>query len=1163
MNLSTTFLSILIGIFLIACGGDDNGGNGNRRAGLIDTSGVRQFGVGQDHACAVLKTGKVSCWGLNLYGQLGDGTTIDQNIPVEVDLEEGRTARVVSAGGTYSCAILDNGSLVCWGRNAEGQLGVGDNMLRQSPAIVNLGENRTAVAITLGNNHSCAILDDDSLACWGANNDRQLGQGDSDTTNRLVPTEVNLGSGKKAVAVSAGLQHTCAIIVNGSVVCWGNNVVGQLGDGSTQIRGTPTPVDLGDGRTAKAIRVGGSHTCALLDNNTVKCWGLNGVGQLGDGTTTRKTIPTVVDLGEGRTAIQIETGAEHTCVLLDDNSVKCWGRNDFGQLGDETTLHKNTSTAVDTGTGTIAAIGAGGDSSCALFDDGSLACWGSNSAGQLGTGEETFVVSPQTLDTGEETITAIDGGVDHACAQISGSAYLRCWGKGESGELGTDTITKSLSYVRVLVGSGSPFSVGSNHACAIFSTNNAFGCWGENGSGQLGSGDNADQFDPDVVNLGNNQTAIAVSAGVNHTCAILNDGKVNCWGEGSKGQLGNGATNDSTSPVAVTMPSNTANKIGAGFEHTCAILDDEKVYCWGEGSSGQLGRGSSTDSNVPVAVTLDSARTATDIRVGSSHSCALLDDKSVVCWGGNTWGQLGDRSTIVRNTPVTVPLGSGRSATAIHVKGSKTCAILDDGSLLCSGRNDYGQLGDGTTVHTISVGPVAVDLGEGRTATAVGGGPNHTCAILDDESVKCWGDNYYGQAGVPTSHRGDQAGEMGENLKFVKFEKEKEKPLPEITLALGLRHTCAIDEEGGLSCWGGNDYNQLGVGADGNQICVGAFFTYTEPYCIKTPVAVDLGTGKSATTVETKHLHACAILNDGSLVCWGLNVSGQLGIGNNSLKEDTPVQVNGVQGRVTAVSTGLNHTCAIEEGGTLKCWGDNAYGQLGLGDTAPRLVPTEVTLPSGRSAVAVDTGEDYTCAIIDDGSLMCWGSNIDDRLGRITSTTCLVEGIGRNCGKTPGKVDLGQNTAMAISLGSAHTCAILDDGSLKCWGHNTYGQLGKGDTLATLNPTGVNLGTNRSAVAVSAGAYFTCAILDDGSLKCWGRNNYGQLGQGNTTDLNTPPVAVALPGGQDAKAVYAGEEYACAVLVDNSVACWGANHAGQLNDGTTIDRYRPARMRLE
>ena len=652
----------------------------------------------------------------NYFGEIGDGTTLsDRTTPVPVDLGVGRIAEGISLGFNQTCAILDDGSLKCWGRNNVGQLGDGTNTLRNAPVAVDLGTDKTATAISIGNYHTCAILNDNSVKCWGRNGD------------------------------------------------------GRIGDGSTTDRNAPVPVDLGEGRTAVGISLGGRHTCAVLDNGSLVCWGWNNHGQVGDGSTTDSNTPVAVNLGDG-TAVAVAAGYNHTCALLDDNSVVCWGYNGFGQLGDETIVNKNTPTDVDLGDKTIAAIQAGNNFTCALFEDGSVTCWGNNEDGQLGTGASGHsILSPQTVDTGDETVTAIDGGSGHSCGLFEdgdSNVTLKCWGLNDSGELGIGHTDKRISPVlnsSVLVDG---LSLGNNHGCAIGS--NVLSCWGENSSGQLGLGDTGDRHNPVAVNLGTGKTAKAVSARFKHTCAILNDDKIKCWGMGRSGRLGNGGTNDSNTPVAVTMDSNTAVKISIGVSHSCAIFDDDKVYCWGQNSVGQLGDGTTTNRNTPTVVDLGTDKTATAIRAGGNHACAILNDNSVKCWGDNVYGQVGDGSRIRSESPFAVSLGTDRTATAIHAKGDYTCAILDDGSLKCWGRNSVGQLGDGTTTNRTT--PVTVDLGQGRTATAVGGGISHTCAILDDESLKCWGNNEYGKTGLPTVHRGDQPGEMGENLIFVDFD---------------------------------------------------------------------------------------------------------------------------------------------------------------------------------------------------------------------------------------------------------------------------------------------------------------------------------------------------------------------------------------------------------
>ena len=220
---------------------------------------------------------------------------------------------------------------------------------------------------------------------------------------------------------------------------------------------------------------------------------------------------------------------------------------------------------------------------------------------------------------------------------------------------------------------------------------------------------------------------------------------------------------------------------------------------------------------------------------------------------------------------------------------------------------------------------------------------------------------------------------MGDNLHFVKFEKE-EKVLPEVTLAMGNYHTCAIDEDGTLACWGLNANGQLGLGGAVGQRCVSAEVNYD---CKKTPGIVNLGVEKRAMAVAADYAQTCAILDDGSLKCWGDNNGGQLGVAEIVMKKSSPTTVTFSGGKsVKSISLGETHTCTILSDDSLVCWGTNIYGQLGVNDTTLRNSPAQpVTFADDKMAVVMATGGNHTCAILDDGSLACWGSNNSGQLG--------------------------------------------------------------------------------------------------------------------------------------------------------------------------------------
>ena len=256
------------------------------------------------------------------------------------------TDTTLSSGKDHTCAILDDGSVSCWGKGASGQLGNGGTSDAITPTPTSsLGIGRTAVAISSGFEHTCVILDDGNVSCWGVGGDGRLGNGATSDATTPTPTS-SLGIGRTAVAISSGGEHTCAILDDGSVSCWGKGNIGQLGNGGTSDANTPTPTSsLGTGRTAVAISSGGSHTCAILDDGSVSCWGVGGDGRLGNGAPYSETTPTPTSsLGIGRTAVAISLGRFHTCAILDDGNVSCWGRGNLGQLGNGGTSGETTPT---------------------------------------------------------------------------------------------------------------------------------------------------------------------------------------------------------------------------------------------------------------------------------------------------------------------------------------------------------------------------------------------------------------------------------------------------------------------------------------------------------------------------------------------------------------------------------------------------------------------------------------------------------------------------------------------------------------------------------------------------------------------------------------------------------------------------------------------------
>ncbi len=343
-----------------------------------------------------------------------------------------RDAVRIAAGSTHTCAVTSGGYVKCWGANKHGQLGDGTRTGKRSP--VDVSGLMTAVKdVTVGERHSCAVTATNNLKCWGSNHDYQLGDGTRQ--DRVTPVEVADIHGDVRAA-AAGEQHTCVLTAAGGVKCWGKNQDGQLGDGSALDKSKPVDVaGLSTGVTA--VVAGANHTCALMTSGGgVRCWGNNQDGQLGDGTTVSRNTPIeVAGLGAGITALA--AGSQHTCALIDNGTVRCWGQNQRGQLGDGTTTDRVAPVSVADLTSGVTILVAGGQHSCALLLNGTMKCWGNNGSGQLGSGSVLLKTTPIIVTVTATPAVAMTAGRTHTCALLSDN-NVRCWGDNEQGQLGED-----------------------------------------------------------------------------------------------------------------------------------------------------------------------------------------------------------------------------------------------------------------------------------------------------------------------------------------------------------------------------------------------------------------------------------------------------------------------------------------------------------------------------------------------------------------------------------------------------------------------------------------------------------------------------------------------------------------------------------------------------
>ncbi len=396
-------------------------------------------------------------------------------------------------------------------------------------------------------------------------------------------------------------------------------------------------------------------------------------------------------------------------------------------------------------------------------------------------------------------------------------------------------------------------------------------------------------------------------------------------------------------------------------------------------------------------------------------------------------------------------------------------------------------------------------------------GDDHTCALFSDGRVKCWGKNNHGQLGYGnTENIGDD--ELPSSVGFVSV---SAKPGVTVSrLAASVEHTCALLSDSTVVCWGSNTTGQLGygnvadVGDDELPSSVGA-------------VSVAPSSGITATAIGTGSAHTCALLSNATVRCWGADGHGALGYGNMDIIGDDelpssvgPVSLSTIAGVVpVALMVGRSLSCVLLSDDTAKCWGFNDFGQLGYGNTQ---TIGDDELPSSVGSISLSTtpgvvpvklvgGDFHTCALLSDNNVRCWGSSIDGELGYGNRTR-----IGDD--ELPSSVEpisLG-SPATGLTGGFNQNCAFLSDQSVRCWGSNYAGQLGNGNVENVGDdelPSSVDALTVTAGLTVkviTAGDTHTCALLSDGTVKCWGRSNFGQLGYGNTTAIGDDELPTSV-----------------------------------------------------
>lgn len=776
---------------------------------------------------------------LNSFLQLFSGSTgrfLAENDDLASDTTDARIKIAISADGNYRIRVFGSNNTVGHYKLVI-QVKAGANNTGSGCKVAPF----SVPQLSAGRYHTCAVKGDGTVACWGRNEFGELGNG---TSGNAFSSPVRVASSESFQTVAAGGLHSCALTVTGVAYCWGRNGNGQLGDGSSTDR--TTPVEVAGMLTYRRIAAGRFHTCALDTGGAAYCWGSNLNGKLGDGTTTSSSAP--IPVSGGLSFEQIGAGEQHTCGLTTAGEIYCWGDNSYGQLGDGTNTGSTVPVLAGTGYGALAV---GGFHTCALTTAGVAQCWGNGGFGQLGNGSLANSSVPVPV-SGALSFSALSAGLYTTCGIAAGITY--CWGNNFDGQLGDNTTTDRAQPTAVSSSvSFEALSVGSYHTCAIQTVNGDAYCWGWNGYGQVGDGTAFEQTGPVAVS---GLSARKVAAGFLHTCAVSVSGAAVCWGLNSSGQLGDNTTVDRASPGSVSGLASGIVEVGAGAGFSCALDDAGTAYCWGSNFAGQLGNGTTTSSLTPVTVASPVALTS--LSTGFLHSCAVGQDGKVYCWGANSNGELGNGTTTNASSPVAV--SSSESFKQVSAGLALTCAVSTTGRAYCWGSNTAGGVGNGTTSTTPVTSPTAVQAPSGITFASVSAGNGFACGVTTTATAYCWGANGRGQLGNNSTASSSVPVEVAGNVAWK-------------SISAGTSYACGISSTDVLMCWGDNFTAQLGDGTFTDRSSPGRVLAAT-----------------AFNWVSAGFVHTCGAFSS-TIYCWGNDERGELGRGTATTIRKTPVQV--------------------------------------------------------------------------------------------------------------------------------------------------------------------------------------------------------------------------------------------------------------------------------
>ena len=1125
---------------------------------------IIQISAGYYSTCAVTSSSKIYCWGANGTGQLGVNDYADRNVPREVnigingsEIPAGTKMEKIEMGNRgFVCALSTKKQLYCWGDNVGGKLGNGTTTSSKVPKKVKIGESGSEVPsgalvkdFSLGNDHACLIDYEDQVYCWGKNDKGQLGI--NSTTNSSVPKKVkvdNSGSelpnGVRIRKISTGATFSCAIASNSETYCWGENANGELANGSytnssvaKKILKGAIPFD----ESLVEIKSKGHASCGKTTSSGLYCWGSNYKNKLGHTNSGNSVIPTRVrglasSPNDVRPTEIFGIGESFACSADYKEGLTCWGNNSTtGLLGYGS---EDDHTAIPTKVSPIYAMQEIKQDVDAKFYKASKE---NNPTEQISDTTEigqSFRLRAGFSNNADSKIY----NASETCNRYLGSSKIYCRGArgiafsgyqdladGRDHILRVPRIFHYHDYRSNISGRTTlkNLSFDSETGCAV-GTDNLVYCWGANSNGETGNDKDSEASFIDKVKIGTSGSEIPagstikqVASGGNHSCAIASDNLVYCWGSGNRGALGNGASNDSNVPKKVKIGTSgseipagsTIKQVASGGALSCAIASNNQAYCWG---SSYLGNDTSDDSNVPKKVKIGtngseipSNVTIKQISVSQMNACVIGSDDMAYCWGDNAEGSVGDGSTAVVTVPHKVVVGSLDSEMTSGLKFKKiisgkyhTCAIASDNLLYCWGGNSRGQLGINSVQHQttpkkVKIGIDGSEIPSGSSIKDFSVGEAFACAVTTNNLIYCWGIDYVsGQVGTKVPKKletGTNGSEFTGNVELK-------------GIYSGGLATCALDVNNKLVCWGQNNYWLISYDDD--------YSPYTP--INKNPVLTSTGGSELPSTEYIKDIKmsvngACVIATDNNAYCWGM--LWQTAGWNRTMPKKIKIGTDGSEipaGRkIYKIFESDNIFCLLDSNGDAYCLGSTDFRGTLLGNntTDSSDVPKKIKIgtdgsdiPSDEKIEQISVGQAQTCALTSDKWVYCWGESESSGTGMSSGRYMVPKRI------VNGDIDPDESLDKVVSsLNGA--CTLSNKGKVYCWGKGEYGALGTGNTNDSLSPKAIKVGTSGSEIPsgtkikdLFAFGYGYCVLDENNVFYCWGANYDGQLGIGNTSN---------------------------------------------------------------